>query len=357
MTAPVPPYQPQPKKGRRGLTAGVIVALVVAVVVAVGAGQGWFSGSSAASPSADPNASVPGVVPADQDVVAEGRAVPARWIELQVAVPGTVTSVAGEGSTVAAGDALLALDDTAAKAQVAQAQAGVDAAAAQVASAKAAVGQAQAGADAADAAVDAAAAGVRVADAARDALPGAASNDQERQANAQVDQARAQLDQARASRTQARRAVTGAQASVKAAEADLARAKATLDAANASLADLTLTAPFAGTVVSVVPTVGDRVSPGAVVVRLADLSAWQFETSDLSETSIARVAVGAAAKVTVDGLPGVEIAGTVQSVGGYGASVQGDITYRVVVAPTGDVPAGLRWNMTVTIEITGTAAS
>ena len=39
--------------------------------------------------------------------------------------------------------------------------------------------------------------------------------------------------------------------------------------------------------------------------------------------------------------------------GGYGTSVQGDITFRVVVAPTGDVPAGLRWNMTVTMEIEG----
>ena len=54
-------------------------------------------------------------------------------------------------------------------------------------------------------------------------------------------------------------------------------------------------------------------------------------------------------------VPGVDLAGTVESVGGYGASSQGDIVYRVVVAPSGQVPAGLRWNMTVTIEIDGTA--
>ena len=59
----------------------------------------------------------------------------------------------------------------------------------------------------------------------------------------------------------------------------------------------------------------------------------------------------------MDGLPGSEIAGTVESVGGYGASVQGDITFRVVVAPTGEVPDGLRWGMTVTIEIDGPEGS
>ena len=134
-------------------------------------------------------------------------------------------------------------------------------------------------------------------------------------------------------------------------------ASASLDAANAALADTEIRAPFAGTVVSIEPVVGDQVAPGVPLVRLADLSAWRFETSDLSETSIARVHEGAAVTITVDGLPGVEIAGTVESVGGYGASVQGDITFRVVVASRRvTVPAGLRWNMTVTMEIEGAPA-
>jgi multidrug resistance efflux pump len=357
MTAPAPaPYPAEPRRRRRGLTAGVIVVLVVAVVAAVGAGQGWFGGAPA-SPSPEAGASIPGVVPADEGVVAEGRAVPVRWAELQVAQPGTVDSVpVAEGDEVGAGAVLLQLDATAAQAQVAQARAGVDAATAAVAQAEAALAQARAGADAAAAAAQEAAAGVRVADAARDALPGAASDDQERQADAQVEQARAGLDRARASRTQARAAVDASEAAVAAASAELARAQGALDAANASLADRSLTAPFAGTVVAVEPGVGDLVQPGAPVVRLADLSGWRFETSDLSETSIARVREGAPATVTVDGLPGVEIPGTVESVGAYGASTQGDITFRVVVAPAGEVPEGLRWNMTTTIEIEGDAA-
>jgi hypothetical protein len=43
-------------------------------------------------------------------------------------------------------------------------------------------------------------------------------------------------------------------------------------------------------------------------------------------------------------------------VGDYGASTQGDITFRVVAVPTGEVPDELRWNMTVTMEIEGEPA-
>jgi multidrug resistance efflux pump len=354
MTSAAP--DPVPTRRRRGLTAAVIVVLLVAIVVAVGVGQGWFRGGQA-SPSASAGASVPGVIPADHGVVAEGRAVPVRSIELEAAVPGTVAGApVAQGDAVTEGEILLTLDAAGATAQVAQAQAGVDAATAGVTQAKASYAQAQAGVAVAQAAVSEASAAVRVADATRDALPGAASNDQERQADAQVDQAQAGLDRARASRTQARAQVDAARAAVAAAEADLAGATATLDGANAALADTEVRAPFAGTVVSIEAVPGDRVAPGVVLVRLADLSAWQFETSDLSETSIARVHEGAAATVTVDGLPGVEIAGAVASAGGYGASVQGDITFRVVVDPTGEVPAGLRWNMTVTMEIEGAPA-
>src|SRR4051794_15389429 len=355
MTTAAPPPNARPR--RRGLGAAVIVVLLIAIGVAVGSGQGWFGGG-ASSPSASPDASVPGVVPADQGVVAEGRAVPITSVELQAAVPGTVASVpVAEGAEVTQGAVLLTLDATAATAQVAEAQAGVDAATAGVAQAKAALDQAEAGVEVAQAAAREAAAGVRVADAARDALPGGAPNDQKRQANAQVDQARAGLARARGSRKQANAQAAGARAAVTSAEADLARATATLDAAKAAETDTQIRAPFAGTVVSIEPEVGDQVAPGTVLVRLADLSAWRFETSDLSETSIARVHEGAAATVTVDGLPGEEIAGTVESVGGYGTSTQGDITFRVVVAPTGAVPDGLRWNMTVTMEMEGAPAS
>jgi multidrug resistance efflux pump len=88
-----------------------------------------------------------------------------------------------------------------------------------------------------------------------------------------------------------------------------------------------------------------------VLARVADPSAWTFIANELDESGIARVAVGAAATVTLDGIPGVRIEGTVARAGSYGEARQGGIVYEVVVVPTGDVPDGVRWNMTATISI------
>jgi multidrug resistance efflux pump len=344
----------EPSSRRSRMPIAVAIVLVIGIAVAVAVANGAFRGGGAAA--ASPDASVEGVVPADANVVAEGRAVPIRSIELQVGAPGTVASIdAAEGAAVAAGDPLLSLDTTAADAEVDAATASVDAASAGVNQAKASLAQAEANAVAARAAVAGATAARRAAAAGRDALPGAASSAQKRQASAQVDQADAALDQAKAQRTQANAAVTGARAAVKAAEADLARAEASKTSATTARDQLRITAPFAGTVVSVEPAVGDHVQPGVVLVRLADLTAWRFETSDLSETSVARVAVGAPATITIDGIPDANVTGTVESVGTFGSTNQGDIVYPVVVTPTSAVPDGLRWNMTVTMEIDGTA--
>jgi multidrug resistance efflux pump len=213
--------------------------------------------------------------------------------------------------------------------------------------------------------------------AARDGLPSGTPAAERRRLNAQIDQAAGQIAQAngqisqasgnidaataginaaKAQRTGAQAAQRIAEAGLDAARADEARATLAVDQAQLALDELTVKAPIGGTLVTMAPRVGDRIGPGVVVARIADVSGWRFETSDLSETSIARVREGAGATITVDGLPGTEIAGTVESVGGYGAPSQGDIVFRVVVAPSGAVPEGLRWNMTVTLEIDGVGA-
>ncbi|MCU0478736.1 MAG: efflux RND transporter periplasmic adaptor subunit, partial [Chloroflexi bacterium] len=109
-------------------------------------------------------------------------------------------------------------------------------------------------------------------------------------------------------------------------------------------------APFAGTVASLDARIGERAGPGVPLARVADVSGWRIETTDLDETTVARIAVGATARITFDGLPGTTVDGTVTSVALFGASAQGDIVYRAIVTPT-TAPEGLRWNMTATVTV------
>jgi len=161
-----------------------------------------------------------------------------------------------------------------------------------------------------------------------------------------------------------------AQAQVRQAEAELARvkkgpsaediaiaraqveqARVAVEQAKVALAETELRAPFAGTVVSLDVEVGEYVGPGMAVVQLADLSAWQIETSDLTELDVARITVGQPAVVRVDALPGLELTGRVQRIALVAGDYRGDVTYSVTVElDDGDHPE-LRWGMTAVVEI------
>jgi HlyD family secretion protein len=200
-----------------------------------------------------------------------------------------------------------------------------------------------------------------------DKLHAPADADQVAAANAQIANAQANLVRMRGD--QRGGALEAAQANVEAAQANLARlqngapeselavaraqvssAEAELNLARLELADTTLEAPFAGTVAALDLRASEYVAPGTVVVRLADTSSWQIETSDLTELSVAKIREGAPVTITFDALPGLELPGKVARIKGYGESKQGDITYTVMVAP--DRPEGqLRWNMTASVKI------
>ena len=137
---------------------------------------------------------------------------------------------------------------------------------------------------------------------------------------------------------------------VAAVEAEVAASRAALQQAQAALNETTLKAPFAGTIAEILPAVGEPVNPNAPIVRLADLSAWQIETDDLTELNVVRIREGSPAKLEFDALPGVELSGKVVQIKPIGVNKQGDITYTVVVAPDQSDPR-LRWNMTAVVTI------
>jgi multidrug resistance efflux pump len=134
------------------------------------------------------------------------------------------------------------------------------------------------------------------------------------------------------------------------AEARLKNAKAQLEVARSALEGINLVAPISGSAVSVDIFPGDAVLPGQEVVTLADMSSLRVETTDLSERDVAEISIGQPATVYVEALD-QELSGTVVRIAPQAVIVGGDVTYTVVVE-LDELPAGLRWGMTVEVDIT-----
>lgn len=186
-------------------------------------------------------------------------------------------------------------------------------------------------------------------------------------ARAQVRQAQAQLDsiqaparpadlaaaQAELRRAEAQLALLAAGArpeTIAGVEAEVAAAQSAVAQAQAALADTELTAPFAGTVVELLPAVGELVGVGQPLAQLADLTAWQVETEDLTEFGVVRIPDGAAATVQIDALPDLSLPGHVASIQAIGKTRQGDVVYKVVVVPD-QIDPRLRWGMSAQVSI------
>jgi multidrug resistance efflux pump len=124
-----------------------------------------------------------------------------------------------------------------------------------------------------------------------------------------------------------------------------------LTQAQAALADTELHAPMAGTVTSLDVSPGEMASPlrQQAALTLADLDHLRVETTDLSERDVARVAAGQPATVYVEGL-GQDIQGRVVRIAPQATTLGGDVVYKVVIE-LDHQPSGLRWGMSVDVEI------
>ncbi|MGD2206141.1 MAG: biotin/lipoyl-binding protein [Anaerolineae bacterium] len=174
-----------------------------------------------------------------------------------------------------------------------------------------------------------------------DALKAPARSAEVAAAEAEIQRAQAQLDLL----------LAGARPeTIAAAEAEVAAAEAALEQAQVALAETELQAPLAGTVASLDAKVGEQVAPGAPIVVLADLSAWQIETDDLTELNVVRVHEGDPVTVTFDAVPDLELPGLVVRIEAIGKDKMGDITYTVIIQPD-RFDERLRWNMTASVVI------
>lgn len=209
----------------------------------------------------------------------------------------------------------------------------------QVAGSRASLDKLRAGADANELAI--AQAHVASSQAALDKLGGDQRGGGLEAAQAAVDQAQAALAKLRAGASKHELAI---------AAAEVQRAQAAVQLAQVALSQTELQAPFSGVVAALDLKAGEFVVPGTPLVFLADQSAWQIETTDLSELNVTHVSVGSLVTMTFDAIPGLQLAGTVSRIRPLGENKQGDINYVVTVTLDRQDPR-LRWNMTASVSI------
>jgi len=295
----------------RGVIATVVVigALAIAVVLA---SSGAFSGPTpsptpAVSPSSQPTRTPthpaqatpatarPSASPIDTSVVADGTVVPLRSADLATSVSGLVEAVyVHDGSEVSNGQLLLTLDQSAYQGEINRAEAGVDAATAEV----------------------------RLAQLELEQLPADASQSQ----------------------------IDLAQANLRVAESTLDLAHSTLTSARNALAQTEVRAPFAGTVADVEMEVGEQAVAGQTVVSIGDTTTWLVETTDVSELEVVRLAVGDRASLTFTALPGLTVDGTVDRIQVRGTSQDGGVVFAVAIRPDA-FNSQLKWGMSATVRI------
>jgi len=133
------------------------------------------------------------------------------------------------------------------------------------------------------------------------------------------------------------------------ARANVEAAKAKLDSIKAQLANTTLISPVGGTVTAVDISVGETVTPGRVLITIADLGTFRIETTDLSEVDIPQVKIGQTAAVYIEALD-KEITGKVIEIDQQSQTVGGDVVFTVTIE-LDEQPEGLRWGMSAEVTL------
>jgi multidrug resistance efflux pump len=136
---------------------------------------------------------------------------------------------------------------------------------------------------------------------------------------------------------------------IETAKKRIEAANSAIKAAEVALSNLELKATIDGTIVEFSLIPGQRISPGALVARIADFSQWFVETDNLTELDVVEVEIGETAIVSADALPEVEMNATVERIGDVSEEKRGDITYTVRLR-VDNVDPRLRWGMTVVVR-------
>jgi len=309
---------------KKKLSLFILLAIITALLAACG------------SPKTDENAA-----PVSRDIIAEGRLLPVRALDLSFTVSGQVDEVLVEdGEEVRKDQALATLVDSA-QAQSALASAEREALAAQQAlddyKAAAQVNLAQAQ-------IEAILAGKR-----RTTALNNYNASKSRESTARLDEAEGNLEIAEAALQRIEENEGLDPERLNTLEAQLNAAQAAVDSAQAAIDALTIKAPMSGAIADVRIIHGQRVQPGEVVMAVADFSEWVVETDNLTETEVVDITLGQAVEVVLDALPDVPLQGEVSRINQRFEEKRGDITYTVTVLLKETDPL-MRWGMTAAVR-------
>jgi membrane fusion protein (multidrug efflux system) len=256
---------------------------------------------------------------ARQYVSTDDAFVDVHIVRLAPQVSGQVMRVtADDNALVKAGQVLVEIDASSARAALDQAQAQRGQAIAQIAQAQAQVGVSEAGYR--QARDQAAGLSAQAGSAGRDAqrLSGLQATTPRAVAAQQVDQTLAQARSTAAQRDAALRQADGAAAQVRAAHTQIEGAKAVLNAANASIAENQLTlgrtrviAPVDGYVSQKSIAAGGYVQPGQQLMAIVPTQMWV--TANFKETQLENMRVGQHVDLKIDACPS-ELHGRVNSI-------------------------------------------
>ena len=317
---------------RRNLIVG---GVLLATGALLGAGR-WYLG---------PSVSTYAVTRTDvvQTVVASGRVESPRRVEIGSALVGTVAKVpVDEGQTVAAGQVLLALDDSEARAAVESARTAVSQAEARVAQLeRTGVPVAQEAVRQADVnLVNSERSLLRTRELFDRGFVGQAALDDAQRAR---DVAQSQLDSAKVQQT----SVAPSGADYLVAQTALALARAALAAARAHLDLMTITAPVAGTLISRDVEVGSIAQPGKVLLVLSPAGVTWL-TVQIDEKNLKLLQLGEKAVASADAYPKQRFAAELVYINPGVDASRGSVEVKLRVPQP---PAYLLQDMTVSVDI------
>lgn len=117
---------------------------------------------------------------------------------------------------------------------------------------------------------------------------------------------------------------------VAAAQASVEQSRASLAITQAQLEKATLRAPFSGVVGKVLADVDTQVTPATPILVLFDPSGYQVDV-EVDEVDVSKVQVGQPVHISLDALPGVTLTARVEEVALTSTPGQGVVTYQVRV--------------------------